>query len=154
MKYKNTLLVVNDISRSKNFYRRILGLKVIFDFHGRVTLTSGIVLQSYELWKDLIHRSDDEIVLENYASELYFETDDIDELICTLDKANVTLVHPLKEQTWGQRTVRFYDPDGHIIEVGETLKKVAKRLLSQGFSYEETANQMQVPVDYIKNIKF
>lgn len=119
-----------------------------------VTLTSGIVLQSYELWKDLIHRSDDEIVLENYASELYFETDDIDELICTLDKANVTLVHPLKEQTWGQRTVRFYDPDGHIIEVGETLKKVAKRLLSQGFSYEETANQMQVPVDYIKNIKF
>lgn len=154
MKYKNTLLVVNDISRSKNFYRRILGLKVIFDFHGRVTLTSGIVLQSYELWKDLIHRSDDEIVLENYASELYFETDDIDELISTLDKANVTLVHPLKEQTWGQRTVRFYDPDGHIIEVGETLKKVAKRLLSQGFSYEETANQMQVPVDYIKNIKF
>lgn len=154
MKYKNTLLVVNDISRSKNFYRRILGLKVIFDFHGRVTLTSGIVLQSYELWKDLIHRSDNEIVLENYASELYFETDDIDELICTLDKANVTLVHPLKEQTWGQRTVRFYDPDGHIIEVGETLKKVAKRLLSQGFSYEETANQMQVPVDYIKNIKF
>ena len=154
MKYKNTLLVVNDISRSKNFYRRILGLKVIFDFHGRVTLTSGIVLQSYELWKDLIHRSDDEIVLENYASELYFETDDIDELICTLDKANVTLVHPLKEQTWSQRTVRFYDPDGHIIEVGETLKKVAKRLLSQGFSYEETANQMQVPVDYIKNIKF
>lgn len=154
MKYKNTLLVVNDISRSKNFYRRILGLKVIFDFHGRVTLTSGIVLQSYELWKDLIHRSDDEIVLENYANELYFETDDIDELICTLDKANVTLVHPLKEQTWGQRTVRFYDPDGHIIEVGETLKKVAKRLLSQGFSYEETANQMQVPVDYIKNIKF
>jgi ABC-type uncharacterized transport system auxiliary subunit len=26
-----------------------------------------------------------------------------------------------KEAEWGQRSVRFYDLDGHIIEVGENM---------------------------------
>lgn len=150
MKYKNTLLIVKDISRSKYFYRHILNLKVLFDYHGRATLSSGIILESYELWKDLIHKTEDEIILQNNACELYFETEDIDQFMLSLAESNVPLVHPLKEQAWGQRTVRFYDPDGHMIEVGESMKKVAKRFLSQGFSYEETAKLMHIPLDYIK----
>ncbi len=58
MKLKNTILIVNDLEKSKNFYKQILGLKTIFDFHGSVTLTSGIVLHSKEIWKDPIHKSD------------------------------------------------------------------------------------------------
>ncbi|WP_028044676.1 VOC family protein [Candidatus Stoquefichus massiliensis] len=152
MKYKNTLLVVNDMSRSKYFYRHVLNLKVLFDYRGRTTLSSGIILESYELWKELIHKPEEEIISQNNACELYFETEDIDQFMQTLVEFNVPLVHPLKEHTWGQRTVRFYDPDGHIIEVGESMKKVAKRFLGQGFSYEEIAKLMHVPLDYIEEI--
>ena len=154
MRYKNTVLIVQDLDRSKAFYRHILDLKVLLDFHGRVTLSSGIVLESYEIWKDLIHKDDNDIVLLNHASEFYFEIDDIDAFMIKLNEHNVPLIHPLKEHTWGQRTVRFYDPDGHVIEVGETLKKVVKRYLSQGLSYEEAANKIGIPVDYIKHIHF
>jgi hypothetical protein len=30
-----------------------------------------------------------------------------------------SLCPPDKKHSWGQRAVRIYDPDGHIIEVGE-----------------------------------
>lgn len=152
MKRKNILLVVKDIETSKRFYRRILGLKVLLDFNGHVTLSSGIVLQSYEIWKDLIRKEDQDIHLQNHACELYFEVEDIDIFMYKLNDYNVPLVHPLKEQAWGQRVVRFYDPDGHMIEVAECLKKVAKRFFAQGLSYEEIAKRMNVPVDYIRRI--
>lgn len=31
----------------------------------------------------------------------------------------VELIHPIERQAWGQKVFRFYDPDGHIVEVGE-----------------------------------
>ena len=152
MKLKNTVLIVNDLEQSKKFYKHILGLKAILDFHGSVTLTSGIVLQSKEIWKDLIHKTDQEIIMLNHAVELSFETEDINAFMYVLDQYHVTLLHPLKEGVWGQRVVRFYDLDGHVIEVGESMRKIIKRLLSQGFSYEELAHRLRVPLDYIKQI--
>lgn len=152
MKLKNTVLIVNDLEQSKKFYKHILGLKAILDFHGSVTLTSGIVLQSKEIWKELLHKTDQEIIMLNHAVELSFETEDIDAFMYVLDQYHVTLLHPLKEGVWGQRVVRFYDLDGHVIEVGESMRKIIKRLLSQGFSYEELAHRLRVPLDYIKQI--
>lgn len=152
MKYKNTLLIVKDLNVSKHFYKHVLGLRVLLDFHGSVTLSSGIVLQSYEIWKDIIRKNSDEIVTQNHAYELCFDTEDIDDFMNILNARNIPLVHPLKEYAWGQRVVRFYDPDGHMIEVGESMKKVLKRFLSQGLSYEEAAKRMGLPVDYIKEI--
>ncbi|MFR1686951.1 MAG: VOC family protein [Massilimicrobiota timonensis] len=152
MKLKNTVLIVNDLEQSKKFYKHILGLKTILDFHGSVTLTSGIVLQSKEIWKELIHKTDQEIIMLNHAVELSFETEDIDAFMYVLDQYHATLLHPLKEGAWGQRVVRFYDLDGHVIEVGESMRKIIKRLLSQGFSYEELAHRLRVPLDYIKQI--
>ena len=89
---------------------------------------------------------------QNHAYELCFDTEDIDDFMNILNARNIPLVHPLKEYAWGQRVVRFYDPDGHMIEVGESMKKVLKRFLSQGLSYEDAAKRMGLPVDYIKEI--
>lgn len=152
MKYKNVLLVVHDINQSIDFYKNVLGLHVILDFKAHVTLKGGICLQSYETWKDIIHKDDQDIIFPSHNQELYFEEEDIDQFVQKLNSYNVTLVHPLKEQTWGQRVVRFYDPDGHIIEVGESLRKVVKRFFSQGLSLEDISKRMDVPLDYIKEM--
>ena len=58
-------------------------------------------------------------------------------------------VHPLFEHRWGQRVVRFYDPDRHIIEVGEKLDAVILRFMERGLSAEETAVRMDIPVDFV-----
>lgn len=61
------------------------------------------------------------------------------------------MYNPIVEHSWGQRVVRFYDPDKHIIEVGENIIMVVRRFLNSGLSIEETSIRMDVPVDYVKS---
>lgn len=152
MKYTSTLIAVNDMEKAKQFYMNVLGLKVVADFGANVTMSGGIGLQTKETWKDFIHKNEEKIIFQNNAWELYFEEDDMDNFIKKLSQMNdIQYVHPLKEHSWGQRVVRFYDLDKHIIEVGENLTKVIKRFMDGGLSVEETAVRMDVPIEYIQS---
>ena len=51
------------------------------------------------------------------------------------------------EHSWGQRVIRFYDLDGHIIEVGEEMKMVIKRFLASGMTMEEVSVKMDVSIE-------
>ena len=43
--------------------------------------------------------------------------------------------------------IRFYDLDGHIIEVGEDMKMVIKRFLASGMTMEEIPVKMDASVE-------
>ena len=83
---------------------------------------------------------------------MYFEENDFDDFILRLKQIpNISYVHLVIEHSWGQRVVRFYDPDKHIIEVAEDLTKVVRKFLNKGMSAETVATRMDVPVDYVKS---
>ena len=147
MKYTGTLIAVNDIEKSKQFYHDVLGLDVVADFGANVTLTGGVVLQTLETWQSFIHT--DDVTLKNNAGELYFETEDMDAFAQHLESFDVSYVHKLHEHSWGQRVIRFYDLDGHIIEVAEKLDAVIARFVAQGLSPKETADRMGIPLDFV-----
>ncbi|WP_326908009.1 VOC family protein [Sedimentibacter sp. MB31-C6] len=150
MKFKSPLLVVTNIEKSKEFYKDVLGLKVVMDFGANVTLTGGVALQTIDSWKNFIQK-DNEIVFSGNDTELYFEEDDFDNFIEKLNNLKfIEYVHPVIEHSWGQRVVRFYDLDKHIIEVGENLDAVCKRFLKSGLTAEETAKRMDVPIDFVE----
>lgn len=146
--YKGALIAVKDMEESKNFYHDILEMSVVGDFGANVQLEGGLFLQTLETWRSFIN--DKEVYLKNNAVELYFEVSDIDEFYKKLQAANIEFVHELLEHSWGQRVVRFYDPNHHIIEVAEDISMVAKRFLNNGMTVEQAAKRMDVPVDYIK----
>ena len=152
MKFSGPLIVVSDMKKSKLFYSKVLGLDVILDFGANVTLTGGVVLQTKDSWTGLIHKSKNEIFFGGNDSELYFEEDDFDNFILKLRQIpDICYVHPVIEHSWGQRVVRFYDPDKHIIEVGENLNKVVRKFLNKGMSVENIATKMDVSIDYVKS---
>lgn len=118
MKLKNPLLAVRDMERSKTFYREVLGLHVVMDFGANVTLTGGLCLQTLDTWTDFLGKEAEEIRFGANDSEVYFEEDDFDGFLAHLvGCADVVYVRPPLEHRWGQRVVRLYDPDRHIIEV-------------------------------------
>ena len=152
MKYTCMLIAVRNIEKAKQFYHDVLGLEVVDDFGANVTLTGGIALQTADTWKGFIHKQDEEIVFRNNACELYFEEDDMDNFAAKLNSIkSIEYVHPLFEHSWGQRVIRFYDLDKHIIEVGESMILVVKRFIDTGLSIEETATRMDVSVDYVRS---
>lgn len=148
MKLKNPMLVVEDIEKAAAFYKKVLGLRVIMDFGANKTLTGGLCLQTAETWKDFI--GTEELAFGGNNFEIYFEEDDFDGFAEKLREHEIEYVHPVREHRWGQRVVRFYDPDRHIIEVGENMKTVCKRFLDSGMTPEETAERMDVPMKFVK----
>ena len=147
MKLKNSMLVVTDIDKTVEFYKKVLGLHVIMDFGANKTLTGGLSLQTIETYKDFIGTSEISFGCNNF--EVYFEEDDFDKFVNKLEKCDIEYVHSIKEHSWGQRVVRFYDPDKHIIEVGENLKVVCKRYLDSGMTPEQVAERMDVPMKFV-----
>lgn len=151
MKFKNPMLIVTDMEKSKIFYKDVLGLRVIMDFGANITLTGGVALQTKESWKDFIQKNDNDIIFNGNDAELYFEEDNFDSFIERLNVIKyIEYVHPVYEHRWGQRVVRFYDLDKHVIEVGENIKVVCKRFLDSGLTLDETAKRMEVPIKFVK----
>lgn len=148
MKYAGTLIAVSNMGQSIKFYQEVLGLKVIADFGANVTLEGGVFLQTLESWKEFIRT--DQVAFENNAWELYFEEKDFEGFVEHLKTFDISYIHKPITHDWGQRAVRFYDMDYHIIEVAEEINSVVKRFISSGMSIEETAVRMDVPVEYIE----
>ena len=150
MKFSGTLLVVKDISRARKLYEGLLGCVVAMDQGVYVAYTNGVALQEEKTWLSFIDRQADDITYGANDGELYFEEHEIESFFIRLRVFDVELIHELHEHSWGQRVVRFYDMDGHIIEVGEHMGDVTRRFLNAGMSREEAAKRMQVPLDMIE----
>ena len=120
MKLKNILIVVKDIEKSKQFYHEMFGLEVVLDSDGNVIMTEGLVLQEEKIWKQLTGK---DILSEHNSCELYFEEKNIEVFVEKLEHLypSVQYLNKLMTLSWGQKVVRFYDLDGHLIEVRTPL---------------------------------
>jgi len=120
MKLKNVLIVVKDMEKAKQFYHDLFGLDVVLDNDDNVILTEGLVLQDEEIWKQFLGR---DITAQSNASELYFEERDLEAFIEKLERLypEIQYVNRLMIHSWGQKGVRFFDPDGNLIEVGTPM---------------------------------
>ena len=121
MKLKNTLIVVKDIEKARQFYYDLFGLEMIRDNDGNMILTGGLVLQEEKYWKEFLKR---DIIPQSNSCELYFEEADIEGFVVKLETMypDIQYVNRLMTHSWGQLVVRFYDLDGNLIEVGTPMQ--------------------------------
>lgn len=120
MRFVNPIPFVRNVDVSRRFYREILGLRIERDHGDFVRFASGFAIHDgSSLEKTIWGAAGDP--LDRYGRRnlvLYFEDDDIDSAFARIGP-RVELVHPIEKQSWGQRVFRFYDPDGHVVEIGE-----------------------------------
>lgn len=122
MRFVNPLPFVADLKRSRRFYVEVMGLTVkeqegdVLIFEGGFAVHQGEALQQI-VWGN-VEPSDGPYGRRNLL--LYFERPDLDRAFEAI-APHVRLIHPVRTEAWGQRVFRFYDPDGHAIEVGEPM---------------------------------
>lgn len=116
MRLKNVLITVQDTKRAKRFYKDLFGLDVILDGDANVMLTEGLVLQDRKVWEDSLA---EKAASYSNASELYFEETDLEGFAGKLQAYEEVIRYTdrLRELPGGQKMLRFYDPDGNLIEV-------------------------------------
>jgi len=149
IKFICPLIVVADIKRSRHFYETVLNQKVTVDYGNNVTFEGNFSIHQKAHYKSLINDKPIEWGSNNF--ELYFEFDDLEKMEEQLKKAGVTFVHKAKTESWGQKVLRFYDPDNHIIEIGESMEHLSWRLYKEGHSVEDISSISMLPEDFIRN---
>lgn len=142
MKFRGPMLVVKDIERAKKFYTEVTGVRVIADLGENVTLTGGLALQTESSWTTFTNCTSNFFTYHGNDAEMYFEEEDFDGFIEKISALEVDCVGEDLEMPWGQKVVRLYDPDKHIIEVGEDMKFMMKRLHATGLSIEQLSEKL------------
>jgi len=152
MKFKCALYVVNDIQKSRKFYEELLSQKVKYDFGANVTFEGDFSIQELNSFANMTSIDSNIITRKSNNAEIYFETRNLDNYIRKLESSEyaIEFIHKIVEHPWGQRVIRFYDLDKHIIEIGECMETVILRFIDNGHSIEETIKLSQHPESFVR----
>ncbi|MBE0645553.1 MAG: VOC family protein [Bacteroidetes bacterium] len=172
IRFTSTLITVSDMNASRDFYERLLGQEVEYDFGENLSFKGGFALHERRHFHRLLASSAagrDHAISEDaaaaqregagryggqrrYDMELYFECEDIGKVDERLRAAGIPFVHPLREQPWAQRVVRVFDPDGTIVEIGEPMPLVVLRLAREGTEETAIAERTSIPLRHVQLI--
>ena len=145
MKHVCMLISVADINAARKFYEDLFGLEVFQDYGRNIAFTCGLALQQDFDW--LVDLPKEKVIKKSNNAEIVFEEQDFDSFLNKLKEyPDIEYLGEVIEHSWGQRVIRFYDLDGHIIEVGEDMKMVIKRFLASGMTMEEISAKMDVSI--------
>ena len=148
--YHSCVILVQDIEKSKQFYNIILSQKIVNDFGRNVVFEGGFSIWQRDYALNLIFQGKlDKIAVGGNNFEIYFETEDLENLYDQLVNEKVVVIHSVIEHSWGQRGFRVRDPDGYIVEFSESMENVVRRLKMNGLSLEEVAKKSMMPIEFI-----
>ena len=146
MKHVCMLISVADINAARKFYEDLFGLEVFQDYGRNIAFTCGLALQQDFDW--LVDLPKEKVLKKSNNAEIIFEEQDFDGFLNKLEEyPDIEYLGEVTEHSWGQRVIRFYDLDGHIIEVGEDMKMVIQRFLDTGKAMEEISVKMDVSIE-------
>ena len=148
MEYKGTMLVVKDIEKTKEFYTTLLGLTVVSDIGVNVAFSGGLAAQTEASWMEFTGSEQSRFQYGGHDMELYFEEMDFDGFVDKVKAAGVEVVSETV-MPYGQKVLRIYDPDKHIVEVGEDMGVMVRRLHNEGLTKEQISEKTFMPPEAI-----
>ena len=116
----DTILLVQNIERSKAFYSGILELEVLHDWQTMLVYKERFALLQADA---LLPREEAQKFIQPGPQGhgnvvVYFQSDDLESCYEKLSKVGVEIIHGILTLPW-ERVFRVYDPDGYVIEIGE-----------------------------------
>ncbi|MCL7874120.1 VOC family protein [Bacillus altitudinis] len=124
MKMKYTILYVNDVEASIQFYHHILGFPIKLRVESYVEFDTGEVtlsINSRQDVKESLGLPVSEAVSSSQTFEIGFVVYDVNETIASLKEKGVPVIKEPAKKPWGQTVSYVSDPDGHFIEICDAV---------------------------------
>jgi catechol 2,3-dioxygenase-like lactoylglutathione lyase family enzyme len=122
------ILIVEDLDRSLRFYTGVLGLRLGHRSGDYAQLDTGATrlgLYARAAMARMLGLSLRPPSQDAPGFEIGFKVADIDAAFAELVASGASPVTPPTDRPWGQRTGYVRDPDGHLIELAQDLKRRA-----------------------------
>ena len=146
IKLTGAVLITDKLAQMKAFYADVMKLSVEMDFGNCVAFEGGLSLwkltEDYPAAKALGSTIFD---AANKNMEVCFETDEFGEEAARIKQSGAALLHDIETEKWGQQTIRFYDPDCNLVELGESMPCFCRRLQSSGMNIAQVAAHTGIP---------
>ncbi len=124
IKFAYTILYVQDVRKTINFYEKAFGFERKFIspdnsygelLVGETTLSfASVALANTNLKNGFIESS---LANKPFGIEIGFTTNNVDETVQSAINAGATIPEKPKTKPWGQKVAYVRDPDGFLIEV-------------------------------------
>lgn len=133
--FNHAMIYVKDVERALDFYRDLLGFKLIEDFvyenkpvYARLRAPGGDATIA-------LHQAGPDDSVSSDGVRLYFEVGELDAFCRKLQQKNFYITKLPRMMPWGWRHAYLNDPDGHEISLywaganrmKKTMMKVAKK---------------------------
>ena len=118
-------LFVADVQQSKTWYQKVFDLPLLVEDQNSAVLAfdnTVINLLAVRAAPELIAPA--HVAPPRSGAQMQFTiwVDDVDAASATIQERGVTLLNGPMNRVWGQRTICFADPDGHIWELAQQLR--------------------------------
>ena len=120
------ILIVEDLDRALRFYTGVLGLRLGHRSGEYAQLDTGatrLALYTRNAMAKTLGRSLDAPTATAPGFEIGFKVADVDAAFNELMAQGVPSVVPPTDRFWGQRTAYVRDPDGHLVELAQDLRR-------------------------------
>ena len=144
------VIFTRNIEHSKKFYMDLLEQEIEHDFGKNIIFKSRLSLWEIDPESEIAAVTGNSSNVNKF--ELYFETEDIANSRARLKIKDVELLHDIKTEPWGQKTFRFFDPDHHLVEVGESMNTFVTRIYKETNSIASTSEKTGISEETIKAI--
>lgn len=157
MRFHSTVLITRQLGRLRDFYTETFRFHVVEDFGACVVLDCGISLWQPGVGHPVCAQDDTGAteLKRAYGSELCFEADtgqEFEALAHSLQGSGLPLLHAMRTEPWGQRTLRLQDPDGNLIEWGESIPCFVCRLYEEEGDAAKVAALTGVAIERVRQL--
>ena len=126
MKLKYTILYVENVSRSIEFYEKAFGLErgMIHESGDYGELKTGATTLSFSSRQLMEELGKSPGIADSKAPlfEIAFETDDVAAAFAKAKKAGAVVVQDVRDEVWGQTTAYVSDKDGYLVEICSPMR--------------------------------
>lgn len=119
IRFRNSIALVRDIEESKHFYRDIIGLTIVRDFKTFVLFQNNFAIHRADLFYEYLDKPYQGEKMGHNNIDFYLTTTELEHVRDKLKENQVEFIHDIRQMAWGEKVIRIYDPDGHILEIGD-----------------------------------
>ncbi|HEV2427956.1 MAG TPA: VOC family protein [Acidimicrobiales bacterium] len=118
-----TMLYVDDVARSRDFFREVVGLELSLDAGAYAEFTWANLILGLRQRANAVRQYGGAVAPggSGASHQITVTVDDVSAFADRLAARGADVIQPLTDQAWGMRSTSFRDPDGHVFEVCQPI---------------------------------